>query len=202
MTPLLISLCILAAALELDTTYAFQFTFSRGIIAGPLFSLLTGDLMAGIQVGVFTELLFCDINPLGAILPPSAVICCALSMALYATGIELYFAFLVGVLMALVFAQAEKYMRKRRVGLLTYWENKILQKPQTINRVILFELGSSFLINFVLISFMVGVCTRLTLWLVPHLPAQTVLACQIAYMAVPWIGLASLIPELRFKKRH
>ena len=81
MTPLLVLLCVLAAALELDTTYAFQFTFSRGIIAGPLFSLLTGDLMAGIQVGAFTELLFCDINPLGAILPPSVVICCVVSMA-------------------------------------------------------------------------------------------------------------------------
>ena len=33
---LLLLLCLLGALLELDTTYAFQLTFSRGIIAGPL----------------------------------------------------------------------------------------------------------------------------------------------------------------------
>ena len=50
-------ICIVGALLELDTTYAFQFTLSRGIIAGPLLSLITGDLMAGLQIGIFTELI-------------------------------------------------------------------------------------------------------------------------------------------------
>ena len=97
MTPELFLLCILAAFLELDTTYAFQFTLSRGIVAGPLLSLVTGDLMAGIQVGVFTELLFCDESPLGGILPPSAVICSTVTLALHAMGGELYFAFFFAV---------------------------------------------------------------------------------------------------------
>ena len=74
MTPEVFMLCVLAALLELDTTYAFQLTFSRGIIAAPLLSLVTGDVMAGLQVGVFTELIFADVSPLGGILPPSAVV--------------------------------------------------------------------------------------------------------------------------------
>ena len=53
MTASIIVLCLLAALLELDTTYAGQWLISRPIIAGPLFGLITGDLMAGIQVGVF-----------------------------------------------------------------------------------------------------------------------------------------------------
>lgn len=57
MTPEVFMLCVFAALLELDTTYAFQLTFSRGIIAAPLMSLITGDVMAGIQIGVFTELI-------------------------------------------------------------------------------------------------------------------------------------------------
>ena len=65
MTAAIVLLCILAALLELDTTYVGQLSFSRPIIAGPLFGLITGDLMAGVQVGVFTELLFTDISPLG-----------------------------------------------------------------------------------------------------------------------------------------
>ena len=114
MTPEIFALCVSAALLELDTTYAFQLTLSRGIIAGPLLSLWTGDLMAGIQVGVFTELLFSDVNPLGGILPPSAVVCSAVTLALHAMGLELYFAFFFGVVGAIAFSMAEKFMRKNR----------------------------------------------------------------------------------------
>ncbi len=201
MTPELVLLCALAALLELDTTYAFQLTFSRGIIAGPLFAVITGNWMAGIQVGVFTELLFADISPLGSVLPPSAVVCCAVSMALNALGIELCFAFVFGVLAAFLFSKAEQYMRKRRVRILPFWENQIMQRPQTINRVIVWELVVNALLNFVLISLFVWASGQLMLWLLPHVPIQSTVACRFAYMAVPWIGLASLIPEFRLKKR-
>ena len=89
MTASIIVLCLLAALLELDTTYAGQWLISRPIIAGPLFGLITGDLMAGIQVGVFAELLFVDISPLGGIIPPSGVMTAAIPMILYSLGIEL-----------------------------------------------------------------------------------------------------------------
>lgn len=201
MTPELVLLCALAALLELDTTYAFQLTLSRGIIAGPLFALVTGNWLAGIQVGVFTELLFADINPLGTILPPSAVVCCGVSMALNALGIELCFAFIWGVLASFLFAKAEQYMRKRRVGVLPVWENNIMQHPGTINRIIVLELLTNALINFVLISVFIWGSSSIMLWLLPLLPIQSIVACRFAYMAVPWIGLASLIPEFRLKGR-
>ena len=201
MTPEIVLLCALAAVLELDTTYAFQLMFSRGIIAGPLFAIITGNWMAGIQVGVFTELLFADVSPLGTILPPSAVVCCAVSMALNVLDIELCFAFIWGVLAAFLFAQIEQYMRKRRVKILPFWESKIMQRPGFINRIIVWELGTNALINFVFISLFVWISSQIMLWLLPHIPIQSTVACRFAYMAVPWIGLASLIPEFRFKKR-
>ncbi len=194
-------LCLLAALLELDTTYAFQLTFSRGVIAGPLFALITGDWAAGIQIGVFTELLFTDINPLGAILPPSAVICCAIAVALDSLGIQLCYAFIIAVLGSLLFVQVERRVRKQRVNLLTSWEKQIMQNPRAINRVVFLELGACFLINFVLISLFIGVSATLAQWLQPHIPQRAFYACQFAFMAVPWIGLASLIPEFRLKKR-
>ena len=201
MTPEIVLICVLAAWLELDTTYAFQLTFSRGIIAGPLFAIITGNWLAGIQVGVFTELLFADVNPLGAVLPPSAVVCCAVSMALNALGIELCFAFVGGVLSSFLFAKVEQYMRKRRVGVLPYWERRIIQKPDTINRIVAFELVANVLVNFVLISLFVCISSYLLRWLVPHLSLRSIIATRFAYMAVPWLGLASLIPEFRLKKR-
>ena len=107
-------ICIIGALLELDTTYAFQLTLSRGIIAGPLLSLVTGDLMAGLQIGIFTELLFIDISPLGGLLPPSAAVCCTLSMALCSLGIPVYFAFFFGVIGAVLFSVCEVLIRKYR----------------------------------------------------------------------------------------
>lgn len=197
----LLGLCVLAALLELDTTYAFQFTLSRGIIAGPIFGWITGDWAAGVQIGVFTELLFADIKPLGAILPPSAVVCCAIALCLKTMGIELCYAFIVAVIGSLLFVQVERHVRRQRVRLLVVWEKRIAKNPQSVSRVIFSELGACFLINFVLISLFVGITGAFMRWLVPHINPRAFYACQFAFMAVPWIGLASLITEFRLKKR-
>ena len=201
MTPEIFMLCVLAALLELDTTYAFQLTFSRGIIAAPLISLVTGDIMAGIQVGVFTELIFADVNPLGGILPPSAVICAAVSLALHAMGLELYFAFFFGVVGAILFAVAEKLMRKNRFKWLVFWETQILKTPNAVVRAVFMALATSFLMNFILLFGFIWLCAKGMFWLLPHIPMQAHFACRFAYMAVPWIGLATLIPAFRLKAR-
>ena len=201
MTPEVFMLCVLAALLELDTTYAFQLTFSRGIIAAPLLSLVTGDVMAGLQVGVFTELIFADVSPLGGILPPSAVVCSVVTLALHALGIELYFAFFFGVVGAILFAVAERYMRKNRFKWLVYWETQILKKPSAVIRAVLFTLATSFVMNFALIFIFTWVCGKGMLWLLPYIPTQAHFACRFAYMAVPWIGLATLVPAFRLKAR-
>lgn len=201
MTPTLFCLCVLAALLELDTTYALQLTFSRGIIAGPIFALITGDIMAGIQVGIFTELLFADINPLGGILPPSAVVCTAVTLALHATGAALYITFVFGVVAALLFTWVEKYRRKNRFRFLIYWEQKISQRPECINRAIAVSLLSSFLINFLILFVFIWLGIHVAPWLDGHLPYQAQVAFKFAYLAVPWIGLAALVPEFRLKTR-
>ena len=201
MTPEIFALCVSAALLELDTTYAFQLTLSRGIIAGPLLSLWTGDLIAGIQVGVFTELLFSDVNPLGGILPPSAVVCSAVTLALHAMGIELYFAFFFGVVGAIAFSMAEKFMRKNRFKWLIFWERRVMQQPGRINHAILSAIANAFLSTFILIFLFAWLCGKGFVWLLPFIPAQAHFACRFAYMAVPWIGLATLVPAFRLKTR-
>ncbi len=201
MTPEILTLCVAAALLELDTTYAFQLTFSRGIIAAPILSLITGDIMTGIQIGVFTELLFADINPLGGILPPSAVVCSAVSLALHMLGLELYFAFFCGVAGAILFSLAEKIMRKNRFKWLIFWEQQITRHPQMVNRTVVLALATSFLMNFFLISIFIWLCGQFMLWLLPYIPMKAHFACKFAYMAVPWIGLATLVPAFRLKTR-
>lgn len=201
MTPELIGLCVVASLLEMDTTYVFQLTLSRGIIAGPLLALITGDLMAGLQTGVFTELLFADVNPLGGVLPPSAVACCAVTLALHFLHIPLYIAFFFGVICAILFAHAERFLRKNRFRWLVFWEKRIINHPHTVNKAVLVALVSSFCTTFLLFSIFIFACTPVAHWLLPHLTDKAQTACKFAFIAVPWIGIASLLASFRLKTR-
>lgn len=201
MTASILLLCIFAAALELDSTYAFQFLLSRPIIAGPLFGLFTGDVMAGIQVGVFAELLFADISPLGGIIPPNGVVCTVIPVILYSLGIELYFGFFLGVLAACAYGFTDKFMRKTRFKWLVFWEKKIMQHPSAVNRTVWMSLLSSFVVNLIFISVCAWLCTQLMYRVFAYIPLKAHYACKFAYMAVPWIGLAALIPAFRLKTR-
>ena len=200
MTLQILMMCVLGAFLELDTTYAFQFLLSRGIIAGPLLSLVTGDLMTGVQVGVFTELIFIDSNPLGGVLPPSAVGCCTVTLALHAMGVPLCFAFFAGVLGGGFFSFMERSMRLGRCGWLVYQEQKIARKPAQLNWTIFVSLAQSLLFSLVGFVFICSVGGWLMVSLLPVIPEKMQLVSSIAYMAVPWMGLTTLICSFNLKR--
>ncbi len=197
----IILFCCIVALLELDTTYAFQLTFSRGIVTGPLLSLLTGDLMAGLQVGIFTELLFADINPLGGVLPPSAVICCGISLLLHFFGVPLSIAFFFGVLAAIAFSYAERWTRKTRSNHLAVWEKLIRRNSAFATRLICLSLLNAFLTTLLLFIVLAALCTSTALWLLPHLTERALIAFSFAFIAVPWIGMTSLIASFRLKTK-
>ncbi len=194
-------LCAVGAFLELDTTYAFQLTFSRGIIAGPLLGLLCGDVLTGLQIGIFTELLFIDMNPLGGMLPPSATVCCTLCLALCTLHIPVYFAFFFGVIGSILFSTAEIYMRKQRSNWVARQENLIRQRPAYLGSVIRQALACACIFTFVFMLVFAGLIGPAFAKLVPHLPEQLHAAGKFAYMAVPWIGLTTLISAFRLKTR-
>lgn len=197
----LLPVCFVAALLELDTTYAFQLLVSRPIIVGPLLGLLTGNALIGLQVGIFAELLFSDISPLGGIIPPSGVVAAALPIILYASGIEVYFGFFLGILAAFGYSFLDAFLRKTRFTWLVFSEKAIYQKPATLSRIIMLALLSSFLMTFVFLSLVSWISIQI-LWItMPHITQKMHLAFQLAYSAVPWIGLATLIPSFRLKMR-
>ncbi len=194
-------ICLLGALLEMDTTYAFQLTFSRGIIAGPILALLSGDLMTGLQVGIFTELLFADVHPLGGLLPPSAAICCTITLVLTMLHVPVYFAFFFGVIGAILFSMSEVYMRKRRSVWLARQEQKILKNPAYVTRAIVQDLGVSFLATFFFVFIFSTVMGFAMVQLLPHLTEKISLAARFSFMAVPWIGLVTLVSSFRLKTR-
>lgn len=201
MTTSIILLCLFAALLELDTTYAFQLLLSRPIIAGPLFGLFTGDVMAGLQAGLFAELLFIDSAPLGGIIPPNGLVACVIPVILYAQGIELYFGFFIGVLGAIAYSLLDATLRRTRFRWLVFLENKVGRWPGDIARVIAGTLLLSFLVAFIFISALAWISGQLMFSLYPYIPPRVHFAFRLAYTAVPWIGLAALIPAFRLKTR-
>jgi mannose/fructose/N-acetylgalactosamine-specific phosphotransferase system component IIC len=200
MTNILI-ICVLGALLELDTTYAFQLTLSRGIIAGPLLSLVTGDLMTGLQVGIFTELIFIDISPLGGLLPPSSAVCCTLSLALCSLSIPVYFAFFFGVIGAVLFSVCEIFIRKHRSVWVSRQERLILSKPSRVSWIVVKALAISFAMTLSFLLFYSAIVGGAFARLLPFLPEKLHLASKFAFMAVPWIGLATLVSTFRLKTR-
>lgn len=201
MTTTLFVLCILASLLELDTTYAFQTLVSRPIIAGPIFGLITGDVMAGVQVGIFAELLFSDISPLGGIIPPSGVVVCVIPLILYSMGIELYFGFFFGVICAVIYSFLDTFLRKVRSPWIVFLEKQIDRKPSAISRIICMTLLSSFLTTFIFLSITSWATSLFMFWAIPYIPPKIHLAFLLAYTAVPWIGMAALLPAFRLKTR-
>ena len=201
MTTSLLLLCLFAAFLELDTTYAFQTLLSRPIIAGPLFGLWTGDVMAGVQVGVFAELLFIDISPLGGIIPPSGIVATVIPLVLYSMGIELYFGFFFGVAGAELYAFFDALLRKTRFKWLVFLEKKIGRNPSDMKRIIAGALLLPFLMSFVFISLLAWASSNVMFGVFAYITPRMHFAFRLAYAAVPWIGLATLIPALRLKVR-
>ena len=197
----IIGFCLFAALLELDITYAFQTLVSRPIVAGPLFGLLTGDVMAGLQVGIFAELLLTDISPLGGIIPPSGVIAVAIPMILHFLGIELYFGFFFGMIASVLYALLETFMRKTRFKWLVFVEEKIVHRPTDIKRIIAAALLLSFSMTFIFVSLMSWIAANFMFAAFSFITPKIHFAFRLAYSAVPWIGLTALIPVFRMKAR-
>lgn len=201
MTTTFLFLCTLAALLELDTTYAFQTLISRPIIVGPIFGLITGNAAAGLQVGIFTELLFSDSTPLGGIIPPSGVIASVIPVLLYDLGIDLYFGFFFGILSAILYSVFDALLRKTRFTWMVFLEKKITRPVKDMKGVIFTALLLSFLMTFIFISAAAWLSAQIAFIIFPYLTPKILFAFKLAYVAVPWIGLAALLSNFRFKTR-
>jgi PTS system mannose-specific IIC component len=63
-------LALLAALISLDVTAFGQFMISRPIVVGPLFGYLLGDIKTGIWLGMIVEMVWVNVIPMGASVPP------------------------------------------------------------------------------------------------------------------------------------
>ena len=142
--------CALIALIELDTTYVGQFLISRPFFVGTILGALTGNLFLGLQVGIFTELIFIDYIPIGGVVPPSGTIASAIAILMnYFFKMDIYFAFFVGIVCGQIFVFLEKYLRNKRSRILNKIEKKLSERKITPGKIIFRNILMEFFIVFV-----------------------------------------------------
>ena len=201
MLELIIACCVLAL-LEMDTTYLGQFLFSRPTCVGAIMGWLCGDFFLGLQLGIFTELLFVDFMPIGGVVPPSGAICAGIGVILSAYfAMPIYFSFFVGLMLSLLFAYIEKNLRKYRSKLLPKLEKNIVENSLKPLPIII----QSFLLEYFAVLIFVLVTVSLLgqafFFADAHIPQKLHIAFQFSYFLVPWIGLSMLFISFSTKPK-
>ena len=78
-----------AGLLLCDEKAAGETMISQPIVAGPLAGLILGDIMTGLVIGVFLQLVWINLLPVGAVLPPNATIASVVAVSYAITATDL-----------------------------------------------------------------------------------------------------------------
>ena len=195
--------CALIALLELDTTYVGQFLVSRPLFVGTILGALTGNLFLGLQVGIFTELIFIDYLPIGGVVPPSGAITSAIAILMnYLFKMDIYFAFFVGIVCGQSFAFLEKFIRNKRSRMLNKIEKKLSERKITPGKIIFRNILMEFFIVFVFLILSMIMFGPLFTYLHQDISEKVHIAFKFAYYIIPWVGLCGLFLSFSTKPKE
>jgi mannose/fructose/N-acetylgalactosamine-specific phosphotransferase system component IIC len=192
----------LLALLEMDTTYIGQFLFSRPLVVGGVFGFLTGDFLLGLQLGLFTELLYLDFIPIGGVVPPSGAISAGIGvLTVYFFAVPVYFAFFVGIVFGVGFSFIERHIRRWRVAVLQSAEKEIIYGRLSAAQLIVKSLILQYLSVFAFVLVMLTAAGPLLAFISLGLPEKVHIAFKFCYFIAPWMGLAALFISFSTKPK-
>jgi len=198
----LLLLCAALALMELDTTYVGQFLISRPLVVGSVMGLLTGNLFLGLQIGVFTELIYLDFIPIGGVVPPSGAISAGLGvLCAYFFTMPVYFAFFAGIAGGIAFSFIEKRIRRLRSKILRGAEAQILGGTLSPGMLIFESLVFQYLCVFAFLIAALTIGGPLVAYISSAMPAKAHIAFKFSYFIVPWMGLAILFISFSTKPK-
>ncbi len=190
----LILLCMLSAILELDTSFIGQFQLSRPIVVGTIFGILTGNILHGLQMGIFVELLLLDFVPVGAFTVPSgnvAVACCLLMQWLY--GLAPQYSFPISILCGWTYAYMEKYIRVAYSNRHKLTEQNIVDNLDILKKWLLKNMFINLISTFLFILLTTIIVGKISKLLFPFVPEKINLVLMFSYLIIPWIGAGRLL---------
>lgn len=195
--------CALIALIELDTTYVGQLLISRPFFVGTILGALTGNLFLGLQIGIFTELIFIDYLPIGGVVPPSGAITSAIAILMnYFFKMDIYFAFFVGIVCGQTFAFLEKYIRNKRSRMLNKMEKKLSERKISPGKIIFRNILMEFFIVFVFLLLSMIMFGPLFVFLHNDISEKVHVAFKFAYYIIPWVGLCGLFLSFSTKPKE
>ena len=198
----LLLICAVLALLELDTTYFGQVLISRPIVAGSLIGFLSGNFFLGLQLGIFTELIYLDFMPIGGVTPPSGAISSGLAVIMgQYFGVDIYFAFFVGIIGGLVFSFLEKECRRLRTRILPQVEKSLKNNLTTPGKIILQSLIFQFLVVYAFLLLCISLIGPAFGAISERIPEHLHIAFKFSYFVVPWVGLAGLLLSFSTKPK-
>ncbi|MBR4508156.1 MAG: PTS sugar transporter subunit IIC [Elusimicrobiaceae bacterium] len=198
----LIIACAALALLEMDTTYLGQFLFSRPACTGAIMGYICGDFFLGLQLGVFTELLFIDFVPVGGFVPPSGAICAGIGVILSTYfNMDIYFSFFIGLILSLLFAFVEKALRKYRSKLLPSIEKQLIEGSLTPSSLIAQSFLVEYMAVFIFVLIMITLFGPAFCYIDGNIPKSLHIAFKFSYFLVPWIGLSMLFISFSTKPK-
>ncbi|MBO4707870.1 MAG: PTS sugar transporter subunit IIC [Elusimicrobiaceae bacterium] len=199
----LAGLCALVAFLELDTTYVGQFLISRPMFIGAMLGALTGNLLLGLQIGIFTELIYIDYLPLGGTVPPSGTITATIAILMnYFFSMDIYFAFFVGIICGQSFAFVERFIRDKRAAKLENIEKQLIKIKITPGVVIIKSLILEFVVVFVFLVLCMIMFGPLFVYLHEDISEKVHIAFKFSYYIIPWVGLCGLLMSFSNKPKE
>ena len=188
--------------LELDTTYFGQFLFSRPIVSSSILGLISGDFFLGLQIGIFTELIYLDFMPIGGVVPPSGAVSSGIAVIMARFfGIEIYFAFFIGIIGGIIFSFVEKKLRRLRTKILPNIEKSLKENKITCGNVLLQSLFMQFLAVYAFLLVWVSIGGPCFGAINNYMPERMHMALKFSYFVVPWIGLAGLLLSFSAKPK-
>jgi len=199
---LLIFLCFVTALLEMDTTYFGQVLISRPVVVGSLLGFMCGDFFLGLQLGIFTELIYLDFMPIGGVIPPSGAISAGVAVLMaHFFLMDAYFAFFAGIVSGIIYSFIDRFIRKYRARLLPSLEKDLIDGKISPAQVIVQSLTLQYLVVSAFLILAVTLVGPCFVHFSPLIPEKLHIAFKFSYFVVPWVGLAVLFISFSSKPK-
>jgi mannose/fructose/N-acetylgalactosamine-specific phosphotransferase system component IIC len=172
---------------------------SRPIVVGPLFGYLLGDIMSGVWLGIIVEMVWVNVIPMGASVPPDTTAIAILSAAWGIRAVPhhssaMVLALALAVPAAVLFRLidvAQRYLHVR----IARWVQE--GKEDTLEKRVSYGVYAGFILfflkAFIFYSLLIYPGTLLTREIYMHMPVVMTRGMALAWRVLPMVGLAYML---------
>lgn len=190
------ALCAATALLELDDAHVGQWLLARPFVTATALGALLGSIVRGAALGAILELLVVDDLPMGHRIPLNGTIAAGalVLLTMGAPDLEPAIAFPVAIAVGHLFRRVENAIRSMRAD-----EARAVDDALSRGRRIPFGriLAKAVAIHYVIVAAFlyaaVGTLGPLLAWAWPFAPSFLRSGAAWAFLAAPWLGLATVL---------